>query len=216
VDNFNFKISRTPGGHQVKWKVPHHLPQSGACVEAEMDDARGPFNNSDNSKFCDDTIPFSHSVHLDRLQFSLDSRYAGTVLGHLKSLFGHASTKRDGKKFIYRFRHAHGLVEFVKWYEGCFYWGINVHDPDAEVQESMAAIMKSCPMRLKIKEVEVALDFHPYDRYDLHALHGVLMDGLVVKHSRAGCYREIHGTIYIGKDGNVRKAPRAPGYTKSR
>jgi hypothetical protein len=187
----------------VEGATPPSTVRGFACVEADMKDARGSFNNSDKFPFCDDAIiPLSYSVHLDRLQFSLQSHYSEVVLDRLKTLFGPFQPIKEGKKFIYQFKHDHGLIDFVKWYEGCFYWGIIVHDPDAEVQAQMSMLMHA--FHLYLSQVEVALDFHPEDRHDLNALCDVLSDGLVVKHSRAGCYREIHGTIYIGKDGNVR------------
>jgi hypothetical protein len=173
-----------------------------------MENARGGFNNTKNSKFPlyrDGIIKLSHSVRLDRLQFSLkDNRDAGTVMSQLRFLFEYVMPIREGRKFIHRFKHNHSLIDFVKWGRNGFNnYALIVEDPDAEVQDHISQIMGVCPMRLS--QVEVAFDFCPDDEYDLYDLRSVLNDGLVVRYSRAGCYSEFKETVYIGKGGDVRK-----------
>jgi hypothetical protein len=171
-----------------------------------MEDASGTFNNNPNSKFTlyqDDIVGLSHSVHLDRLQFSLDSRYAGTVMGQFKSLFEYVRPIRVGGKFIHRFRYNRSMVDLAQWRRDSFYGAVILRDPDVELQDQISQIMQVCPMRLS--QVEVAFDFFPDDKHDIHDLRSVLTDGLVLRYSRVGCYSGFKGTDYIGKDGNVRK-----------
>jgi hypothetical protein len=175
-------------------------------TEADMESAQRGFNNSPYPKFPfyqDDIIRLSHFRHIDRLQFSVDNRCAGTVMSQFKSLFEYVKPIRVGKKFIHRFRHNNSLIEFVQWGRDSFFSTVIVHDPDVDIQNKISQIMKVCSVRLS--QVELAFDFYPNDEHDLYDLRRVLTSGLILKHSRAGCYSKIQETDYIGKGGNVRK-----------
>jgi hypothetical protein len=176
-----------------------------------MENTQEGFNNIPNYKFPlypDDIIRFSYSTQIDRLQFSLDNRYAGTVMSLFNSLFEYIKPIKDDKRFIHRFRHNHSLIEFVKWGRDSFYSAVIVHDPDIDIQNEISQIMLVC--RMTLSQVEVAFDFFPDDKYCLRDLRRSLTEGLVLKYSRAGCYvnysgLEYRGTEYIGNNGYVWK-----------
>jgi len=181
-------------------------------VEAHMENTQGAFNNTPNPKYPsypDVIIRFSHSRLIDRLQFTLDNRYAGAFMGQLKSLFEYIGHTWDGRKFIRKFSNKQSLIEFVRWGRRGFNdYALIVHDPDIELQEILSRVMGTCPMRLS--QMEVAFDFIPDYPCDLYDLRRIMTDGIVLKYSRPGCYvnysgLEFRGTEYIGKGGVVRR-----------
>lgn len=153
-----------------------------------------------------DYIAISHKRSIDRLQLSLRSHYADRVLHQLKSMCRMVRTIKQADRFIYEFAyHAH-RIQFVQWSgKGMpvYYYSILALQPDIKVQLILKDLIEAYHMILS--QVEVAYDFIPDDPYDLSGLSRAIPDGIVLKHSRAGCYSKCHETEYIGKNGNVRK-----------
>ena len=169
----------------------------------------GPFNNIPIYKkpvHYPDIIKLSHTSHIDRLQFSIHNHYAETIMAQFNSLFEYIRPIKVDKKFIHRFRHNHSLIDFIQWGRNSFYSAVIINDPDIEIQNKLSQVIEVCPMNLS--QFEVAFDYLPDDKHDLHDLWRVLNDGLVLKYSRVGCYSKVQETDYIGKDGNVRKGSR--------
>lgn len=149
----------------------------------------------------DDIIKLSHSIHIDRLQFTIDNRDVGIVLNQLHSMFEYFRPIKDGRKFIHQFKQNHSLIELALW-NGSFKSAVIVHDPDDEIQLMILEIMQICP--LKLSQVEIAFDFMPDNERDIRDLRRVLTDGIVLRNSRVNCYSRYLTTEYIGKNGNVR------------
>lgn len=170
---------------------------------------RNYYNNVHNFKnpvYSDEITTFSHSKTIDRLRFSFLTPDIGVVLNHFHSSCRYITTiKKDGK-LIHEYIHDNALIQVVQWRKTSYYGSVFVHDPDLEVQRKIMQLMDVIPFNLTL--VEVAFDFHPDDPFELYPLRKVLTGGIVLRHSRAGCYvnysgLDYRGTEYFGKGGVV-------------
>lgn len=165
-------------------------------------------SNSKNPVYCDEIITFSQSTSIDRLRFSFLTRDIGVVLNHFHSSCKYNKTiKKDGK-LIHEYLQDKALIQVVQWRKDSFYSSVFVHDPDIGVQGKIMQLTDVIPVNLTL--VEVAFDLIPDNLFDLYDLRRVLTEGIVLRHSRAGCYvnfsgLEYRGTEYIGNKGVVRK-----------
>ena len=179
----------------------------------------GYVNSSENFTFSDsrpDVIRLTDIIpSIDRIKLNIRYRPLtfNKILSRFKQQFTYKNTDKDQTRLIRSFTYSGKLIQLVEYLTpGSFFWfPITIHDPDEEIQLLVRDIIfDSTPKhwivsdKVKVSEIEFALDFYPEDLKERYALNYFLDYLLVLKFSRVGSYRAIKTTSYQANSGHIR------------
>jgi hypothetical protein len=157
------------------------------------------FKNIPNPK---GIIQISHVRHLDKIQLNFNSRHFMLLFNHVKALSNSYKAIKVNHKLIHDFKYNNSQVQIVQWSNTGFRSTIIIQDPDLDIQIQLLDVFSIC--EVKLSQVEIALDIFPKHQGDIDNLEEILLNGLVLRHSRGKSHNKYLTTNYFGKDGNVR------------
>ena len=122
--------------------------------------------------------------------------------------------KLKAKNLLIReFEYGGSRIQLLRYYppSPATFFSVAICDAVNEVQDAVRDIIYSAlpyhgaaTERVKISQLEFALDFYPADPRDLGLLTRLLSYSTVLKYSRAGSFRSVKSTTYQGNKGDVR------------
>jgi len=114
----------------------------------------------------------------------------------------------------YQFKGIHfQLIHYTKIQ---YYFAATINDPTAEFMNKLRKMLSSLPhTKIYVSQIEFAWDFYVRDEREANLLKRDIGKKIILKYSRMNCFCFYKGTIYIGKEGNVREGSKGVRvYTK--